>query len=465
MRLKAAWCRADNSFWMIGTRARRKLASQEGFALMEVMISAAVLVVLVLGVLAAVDAVTGTAGANKARTIAATLAEKDQEELRGLRTVELGKLDALIPAPRTVKVGNVDYTVTSNAEWVTDATGADISCALKSGEGSYLRITSTVTSPATGKAVKPVVMSSIVAPQPGSGQLAARVTNALGLPLINLPVQAIGPSGKTVSTNDAGCAVFGAVDSGAYQVKLSTTGYVDTEGNNVVLKDTTVEGGSLTLVDLVYDKAATLTVNVDTKVGAAVAQADKSYGVRAVHTGIQTGSRQFPENATPPVPVTPTGSYTLTNLFPFPDAYKVYSGRCDAADPFGFDPTYFDVYPAAAPQLDPGEAATISVREPNANLTFYRSGAPRSSATVYAYPTGADCAQTITLGTTGALGTVPASGSSAPGLPFGDYDICAEYRNGSGTWFHVNGTVVNHDPAGAAAQTLTIPTTGNGTCP
>ena len=48
---------------------------------MEVVVSAAVLLLVVLGVMAGLDAVAGTAGANKARTVAASLAEKDQEEL------------------------------------------------------------------------------------------------------------------------------------------------------------------------------------------------------------------------------------------------------------------------------------------------------------------------------------------------------------------------------------------------
>ena len=109
-------------------------------------------------------------------------------------------------------------------------------------------------------------MTSIVAPQPGSGQLAARVTNAQGLPVTSLPVEAVGPTAGTKTTNTAGCAVFGAVDSGAYQIRLNATGWVDQEGNQLVVKDTTVEGGSLTLVDLVYDRAATLTVNIHTKV-------------------------------------------------------------------------------------------------------------------------------------------------------------------------------------------------------
>ena len=38
---------------------------------MEVVVSAAVLVLVVLGVFAGLDAVAGTAGANKARTVAA----------------------------------------------------------------------------------------------------------------------------------------------------------------------------------------------------------------------------------------------------------------------------------------------------------------------------------------------------------------------------------------------------------
>jgi hypothetical protein len=460
-RLKAATGGADNTFCMLRTRARSRLASQDGVALMEVMISAAVLVLLVLGTLAAVDSVTGTAGANKARTIAATLAERDQEELRGLRTVELDDLNALIPGPRTVKVGNVNYTVTSDAEWITDVGGSDISCALESGRGSYLRITSTVTSPITGKKVKPVVMTSIVAPQPGSGQLAARVTNAQGLPVTSLPVEAVGPTSGTKTTNTAGCAVFGAVDSGAYQIRLNATGWVDEEGNQLVVKDTTVEGGSLTLVDLVYDRAATLTVNVHTKVGAAADQADNSYGVMAVHTGMQTGTRLFPENGAPPTPpATPVASHALTRLFPFPTAYRVYSGRCEGADPFGFNPLYYDTTPLAAPVLAPGEIRTISVLEPNTNITVRRSSVARSGALVYAYPVDAECVQTprIFLGTTNASGLLP-----NPGLPFGDYTVCAQWTSGSSTW-RANGTLQNRTAAGAAATTLNIPTSGTSTC-
>ena len=163
-----------------------------------------------------------------------------------------------------------------------------------------MRITSTVTSPMTGTKVKPVVISSIVAPEPGSGMLVAMVENAEGQPVQNMPVQAIGPESKTKATNDAGCAVFGAIDGRAPTRSRSTqTGWVDPEGEQEVIKTATVAAGTLTTVDFVYDLAATLTVNVQSVYGApAAAQTDNSYGVIAAHTGILTGSRLFPAAAT-----------------------------------------------------------------------------------------------------------------------------------------------------------------------
>src|ERR1700754_1348147 len=209
-------------------RVRRRAGSEHGFALMEAIVAAAVLVVVVLGALAAIDSVTSTAGANKARTVAAALAEKDQEQLRSLRTAELSNIKALIPGPRDVTVDRLKYTITSDAQWVTDAQGKNISCALTSGDGSFLRITSTVTSKARG--VKPVVLSSIVAPQPGSGTLTVIVKNVAAKGVQNLGVEATGPSGTATTklTDTSGCAIFGAVESGAYSIRLDQSGWMGT---------------------------------------------------------------------------------------------------------------------------------------------------------------------------------------------------------------------------------------------
>jgi hypothetical protein len=404
---------------------------------MEVVVSAAVLLLVVLGVMAGLDSVAGTAGANKARTVAASLAEKDQEELRSLMTVDLNRIRDVIPGPRTVTVDGVPYTVESDADLITDVGGEDISCALDDGEGAYIRITSTVTSPMTGAKVKPVVISSIVAPEPGSGALVAMVENAKGQPVKNLPVQAIGPETKTKTTNDAGCAVFGAVTAGAYEVKVNQLGWVDPEGDQEVIKTATVSAGTLTTVDFVYDVAATLNVNVLSN-----ALADDSYGVIAAHTGILTGYRRFPAAAP-----TLSASHTLNGLFPFEDAYKVYSGRCTDQDPTLFQESYFDVYTAAAPQLDPGEIRTVAILEPpvNINATFSRT---IYGSQVYAYPRGGTCTDPVRYD----MGVVTAGRAARPGLPFGTYDVCVQFLRSDGTWWRRTITgVVNDNVAGGNA--------------
>jgi hypothetical protein len=417
---------------------------------MEVVVSAAVLILVVLGIFAGLDAVAGTAGANKARTVAATLAEKDQEELRSLMTVDLNRIRSVIPGPREVDVDGVTYTVESDAQLVTDTSGEDISCSLDTGEGSFIRITSKVTSPMTGAKVKPVVISSIVAPEPGSGALVAKVVDARDNPVKNLPVQAVGPETITKTTNDAGCAVFGAVTAGAYEVKVNQTGWVDPEGDQEVVKTATVSAGTLTTVDFVYDIAATLTVNIQSLYGGppAVLNTDDSYGVIAAHTGILTGYRQWTSAAA-------TTPHTLSRLFPFEDPYKIFSGRCMDQDPTGFQENYFDVYTAAAPTLTPGQVAAITILEPavNINATFNQTS---NSSNVYAYPRGGTCGDPTRYD----LGAVTGTRATRPGLPFGTYDICVQFRRSSNnTWYTLTrANVANTSINGTASQRFDVRT-------
>jgi hypothetical protein len=409
---------------------------------MEVVVSAAVLILVVLGIFAGLDAVAGTAGANKARTVAATLAEKDQEALRSLMTVDLNRIRSVIPGPRDVEVDGVPYTIESDAQLVTDTSGEDISCSLDTGEGSFIRITSKVTSPMTGAKVKPVVISSIVAPEPGSGALVAKVVDARDNAVKNMPVQAIGPETITKTTNDAGCAVFGAVTAGSYQVKVNQNGWVDPEGDQEVIKTATVSAGTLTTVDFVYDIAASLTVNIQSLYGGppAVLNTDNSYGVIAAHTGILTGFRQW-------TAATATTPLSLTRLFPFEDPYKIFSGRCMDQDPTGFQENYFDVYTAAAPTLTPGQIATITVLEPpvNLNATFTQSS---TNSHVYAYPRNGTCGDPVQYD----MGTVSGGQATRRALPFGTYDICVQFTRSSGAiWRRTITGVVNNNVNGGNA--------------
>jgi hypothetical protein len=427
---------------------------------MEVIVSAAVLVIVILGALAAIDSVTSTAGANKARTVASALAEKDQEQLRALRTAELSNLKALIPAPRDVTVDRLKYTITSDAQWVTDAQGQNISCALTGGDGSFLRITSTVTSKARG--VRPVTLTSIVAPQPGSGTLTVIVKNVAGTGVKNLGVEATGPAGVTTKSTDAnGCAIFGPVDSGTYSIRLDQSGWMGTNCVQQATKTVNVAAGSLTTAEMLYDQEATGSVNVQTLIPPATTPvADPSTGVTVAHTGLQTQFCTVPASA----PATPASSFGL-ELFPFKTPYKIFSGRC-----LGADPSKYGTTAVSTPALTPGgSAGTITVREPATNLRVTRGGTAtanrRSGAYIYAYPKGADCDEEIVLGPTLSTPSASIGKVQYPGLPFGDYELCAQWTSSGQIYKSPITTIQNRVAGGATTETiLNISTTASTAC-
>ena len=374
---------------------------------MEVIVSAAVLILIVLGVLAAIDSVSRTAAANQGRTVAATLAEKDLERLRALRTSDLNRLDEIEIETKTVMVGNISWDVTSKAEWVTDSDGEQISCALTGERGSYLRITSSVVATNAPPDARPLVMSSIVAPQPGKGTLTALVRDHAGAPVVGLPVQAIGPSPDTQPTNAAGCAVFDEAEAGSYKLRLDYSGWVDPDGFRLVEKSGTVSAGNLTTVEFIYDRAGSFPVSVVTRrPGEAVDRADRSNGLIAAHTGVSTGYRAVTSAGTGAT------SFTFSSMFPFSTPYEVYSGICTgnnpSTTPVGEIPDYFSTHPLAVAQVNPGVAGTARVvLEPAIDVTVrFKNGsaafATVSGARVYVYPKTADCAPEarVQLGTT-----------------------------------------------------------------
>src|SRR5690242_5599185 len=91
--------------------SRLNSRSDSGFALIEAVVSAAVLAIVALAVLAGIDSASNSSGREKARAVAADLAEKDQERLRALPTTSLIALAAA--TPQAVKIDGVNYKITS----------------------------------------------------------------------------------------------------------------------------------------------------------------------------------------------------------------------------------------------------------------------------------------------------------------------------------------------------------------
>ena len=165
------------------------------------------------------------------------------------------------PTSRTVPVGTVNYTVMSRADWVRDTTGATQSCTNDSTQADYLKISSTITSNVVGTAIKPVTVSSIVAPPVGAfaanqGTLAVKVLDSRSNPVVGMNVSITGARNLSDLTNTSGCAVFAYVPTGSYHVLLNTAGWVNPSNQTAVDVTQVVSANVVNVATVQYDRAA-----------------------------------------------------------------------------------------------------------------------------------------------------------------------------------------------------------------
>jgi type II secretory pathway pseudopilin PulG len=453
-------------------RLRRRLApagdlrGESGFVLMEAVVSTAVLAIVAIGVLAAMDGASASSGRQKARTAAAQLAEQDQERLRSMRAVDLSNHGT---KSRTVRLGPVSYTVTSQARWVTDATGSE-TCT-SGPQGDYMRITSTVTSPIVGRATRPVSIESILARPvatfgPGQGTLAVKVTDRDDRALPNVTVAISGPGSYSDLTNAAGCAVFAYVPVDTYDITVAQDGYVDVSGDNVTTGR--VDEGVVNVQPVQFDRAASITATFvarfsDVPAGVATDHPVRAASISVANARVPGGFKPFPSASGQ------QDRLTASSLFPFLDGYSVFTGRCPDANPTRFASSYFTTPGNGGfSNVAPGGSASVQVRQGSLDLTVTRRPASTwvpagAGMQVKVTPTGTDCGAAMTWTTAGdGRVTKPSTPSFPfdPSLPYGSYSVCASDGSQRGTTtVDVSSVDPRPDPGG------TIRLSVSGTCP
>jgi prepilin-type N-terminal cleavage/methylation domain-containing protein len=428
---------------------RRLRREQSGFALIEVMVSALIVAIVSVGVLAGIDASSATTGSNKARGIAASLVQDDQERLRSMQPDDLA---ALRFQSRTVSVDGVNYTVTSDARPVSDAGKG---C----GDGTLVKITSEATWPKM-RGVPPVNADSLVAPQPGSfaageGGLIIQVRNRSGGPQVGIPVSVTGPKSDSDVTDENGCASFLYRPAGSYTVAISKAGYVTPALVTNISKSETVPNGTVATDSFDYDVAGQVTANVVTyQQGTGTQVADDSASLAVSQPGLPApGIKLF--TASPAKTPIATGLV----LYPFSSTYGVYSGTCTAANPLNFPPDA----PANA-QVNAGGSVTVNVVEPSLNVVV-KDGAGVGIAGATVKATNKTCGSGGNLTYTNA--TLATGRLPKPGMPYGTYDLCASATI-SGILRHsaITAGVLNKAKAGTADVPLAITTaSATGACP
>jgi len=417
-----------------------RLKQQPGFAMIEAVVAAAVLAIVVLGVLRGLDTAQRSSGREKARSVAAALTEQDQERLRSFRAVDLANYSE---TRDNIKVNGAPYKVESTADWVRDSTGGTQSCTNSATQADYIRVTSTTSSGLINAPIPPITMSSLVAPPVGAfganqGTLGVQVNDRDGVGVPNMQVAITGPANLSDTTNSAGCAIFAYVPVGSYDAKVTELGWVDKGGNPTGVANGTVSNGKVNVVTIDYDEAASVVATFDTEQrlgGTASVSATK---LAASNSGVPLG----PFSPVTQLRVQSSGatakpSITMTGLFPFSSGYALFAGGCIGADPTKYIPTYSALYPNSVIDTEPGVAsAPVVIRLPSINVRVTYGTvaglpapiAPDRQVRVTATTKATGC-------TTGALSekfTFPAPATDLLGymvnsaLPFGDYDVCVD---------------------------------------
>jgi type II secretory pathway pseudopilin PulG len=429
--------------------------SEDGFALIEVIVSAAVLALVALAVLSGIDASAGSSAREKARSVASSLAEQDQEAMRAMTVDQLLALSG----SRSVPVDGVTYTVTSKAEWMTDDQGGTPSCGQTSNRSQYMHITTTVTSAITGGGktarwtVPAVKIDSLVAPSVAysqtHGSLGVQIVDRNDNPVVGVAVAASGASALvSQSTDQYGCVVWYSVPIGKYTVSVNRPGWGTTDGTPMpptLTRQQTVSPNTVSFVNLKIDQLLTAKVNVYTHTpglpfSSSPKMASAARTVSDVSALSGDGIKRTWNGGTSVV--------TASNLFPFPKtSYSFFTGSCDYESPFQSVAGYSN--PNAVLIADPTKVLSATVYQPPVNIHVLRTSG--SSATlptngqikIYltpVVPSTSDCADEApfvfyTATWPAALGGTPdgqasqgwasqSASSFDPGLPFGTYKVC-----------------------------------------
>jgi type II secretory pathway pseudopilin PulG len=426
--------------------------------LVEVMIGALILAITSFAVMSGLEGAQRTGRVNKERSVAATLAQQDIERLRAYPITALSNFSQ----SRTVSVAGVPYSVQSDTEWIRDTSGV-LNCTDDTAQADYLKISSTVRSTAQ---TTPVKEASLLTPAAGSfsstaGTLVVKITNRDGTPLSGVSVALSGTGSHSDTTNSEGCAIFGYITAGDYDVDIP--GRVSWGGDNSSTSQVTVVAAKTSLKQLEVDFPASLRAHFQRPDGTAAQWSE----LQVANAKLPGGIRDFGV-------ATPVTAIDASGLFPFLDGYGVYAGTCAKNNPSFWDPTYFSTAGKGFVTLNPGDflkdvnvemgVLTVNVKNSTTPTPANMSGA---LVTVRQGDSGGGC----TLDALMSWANTDSSGNVTFVLPFGTYRLCASGVPTGSTIRH-RFTVASGSPAHprlsppaqkTQSSNLQVPNSGSGT--
>lgn len=405
------------------TRARdTKAEDEDGFIIIEVLVSALILAIVAGAVLALITATTHSAASERNRSVAYGLAQEAQARMR---TMRLASLNGELP-PEPVKIGGTEYVVRSVGRFVNNKSGTR-SCSSGEASADYVEITSTVSSTTL---LTPVSIHSVVAPSNGSldpshGTLAIQATNGEGKPVSGVAASISGPTNATGSTGEEGCVVFADIPAGKYQLTTNGNGLINREGaTSETLKEVEVPGSGTQQISVYWDRAG--------RIAPKFVYAEPGNGTLQPAT-IDSMMVFNSEGGKPAALYGSPGSVKLAtpletgSIFPFAATYAVYAGSCtkDLPEPSN-SPAIGNV------KVKPSTIAAPQIQVPAVSALVTYLGGNVSGATVVLTDnkcpeTGTKVRRAYTTNQAG-LAAVEGAATKAIGLPWSTYKVCASAR-------------------------------------
>jgi prepilin-type N-terminal cleavage/methylation domain-containing protein len=409
-----------------GARPASRLAHDEqGFTLVEVLVSLVLLSIISSGVAYGLIQSSRITGDSRTRVVAANVAAQEIDRVRAVAdplTIETTSFDTTL--------NGQDFHVLRSATWE----GRDPSGSPCDGGNSRFLAYKTVSVRVTWDhmgGTKPVRSETVITPSvdsldPTLSSIAVKILGNESQGVETAFVRLTGPTADDQYSDEHGCVFFTQLPAGTYTVTAEKTGHVDTARATVATTQVTTSAGQTTAVQFDYDEATALDVTLPSGTYPAPASVPVTIG----NSGLQ-----------PRGTLTATGSGTtraIDSLFPFAGGYQVWAGSCGDADPEGTVRTpqgnpgapYHDGGRREAPvSAEPGQraAATVVLAELDVLVTDDEGDA------LVGYPVRAvhdPDPDTCTSGETYDLGSTDASGYVRVSLPFGTWRLQATGPSG-----------------------------------
>ncbi len=419
---------------------------EQGFLLIEVMVSAMLVALIAVGTFSAFDVSGRVTADERAHLQATALAEQDQERLRGLGTEELASLNE----SKTVTEQEVEYTVTSKSQFVSDKAGTS-SCASAGASADYYETTSEVTWASLKNRPK-IVETGIVAP-PAGGELTVTINDGRGGKVPGMLISGTGPQSFSGTTGSNGCLIFGPLEEGAYTVHATQAGYVNFNGESDIPESEralSMTAQTTSNKEWAFNKPGLIKATLETRPTSIGGTAQAMNVVATEPTGLSAwgGYRTLILAANETAYLTSNITSPQT-FFPFQNGYaKVYAGSCLANDP-----TKWGIAATEVPkvQVEPGATGipAKSLIEPAMVLLAYTGSGTSSKGSLVASPEiyiteadGSECSESKMKMKTVASPATTKGDLESPGLPFGKYTVCLQYLK-STTKYHITKTIEN----------------------